>query len=45
MIETITMIFVIILTLLVMAIFDELLNIRDILLLEVLDDEGNLRDR
>ena len=44
MMEILVVIFCIIIILLLLAIFDELLNIRDLLLLEVLDDEGSVRD-
>lgn len=37
-------IFCILIVLLLLAIFDEILTIRDLLVLEVFNDEGDLRD-
>ena len=44
MIEIAIMVCCILIILLLLGIFDELLNIRDLLVLEVLEDEGDLRD-
>lgn len=44
MIDVAIMVCCILIILLLLGIFDELLNIRDLLILEVLDDEGDLRD-
>ena len=45
MIEIIIMFICILITFLLLGIFDEILTIRDLLLLEVFDGEGDLRDR
>ena len=44
MIDVAIMVCCILIILLLLGIFDELLNIRDLLILEVLEDEGDLRD-
>ena len=44
MIEIAIMLCCILIIFLLLGIFDELLDIRDLLVLEVFDDEGNLRD-
>ena len=44
MIDVAIMVCCILIILLLLGIFDELLNIRDLLILEVLEDEGSLRD-
>ena len=44
MIDVAIMVCCILIILLLLGIFDELLNIRDLLILEVFDDEGSLRD-
>ena len=44
MIDVAIMVCCILIILLLLGIFDELLNIRDLLVLEVFDDEGSLRD-
>lgn len=44
MIDVAIMVCCILIILLLLGIFDELLNIRDLLILEVMDDEGSLRD-
>ena len=45
MIEIVIMFFCILITFLLLGIFDEILTIRDLLVLEVFDGEGDLRDR
>ncbi len=44
MIDVAIMVCCILIIFLLLGIFDELLNIRDLLVLEVLDGEGDLRD-
>ena len=44
MIEIVIMFFCILITFLLLGIFDEILTIRDLLVLEVFDGEGDLRD-
>jgi hypothetical protein len=44
MIEIAIMLCCILIIFLLLGIFDELLDIRDLLILEVLEDEGDLRD-
>ena len=44
MIDVAIMVCCILIIFLLLGIFDELLNIRDLLVLEVLEDEGSLRD-
>ena len=44
MIDVVIMVCCILIIFLLLGIFDELLDIRDLLVLEVLEDEGDLRD-